>query len=423
MFIENLFVTFCAVAFVICTSDSTIDGEATTTEEITTPKPHVPNYMKFGETSKEYHTIFETIEELPPNGFFHYYVYKNKPLLMRNMAKKFEAYNKWTDSAIMERLEGYDNEYQVYVDHEKKESRAQEPQLMLMKTFLQEYKTNDLYMISSIPDFLRSDIPVPHVLQCEHVPNYIDRTLMWFSAGGTQSLIHYDNYENILCVLDGLKKIVLVNPNIYSSYFSTLLNSPDGTYSTIDINQFDVNQFDFTFYKFDLKAGDCLYIPRNWIHQVDSFERNIAVSFWFNTDTIPDLTIVNTCDSYRFDPAWTLDHLNLYSSIQEFLNILHKQVASTSVGMMFSNLKQLFAEHLGTNEDQLDEHGLSDYIKEVFEILDSNEDESITEAEITDIESSKYELVSQICYNLFQEVMELNSEASSVDQVEKRDEL
>lgn len=34
---------------------------------------------------------------------------------------------------------------------------------------------------------------------------------MWFSSGGTSSVIHTDDYENILCVLDGVKQVVLVD--------------------------------------------------------------------------------------------------------------------------------------------------------------------------------------------------------------------
>ena len=30
-------------------------------------------------------------------------------------------------------------------------------------------------------------------------------------------------------------------------------------------------------------VGDCLYIPKLWIHQVRSFNRNIAVNIWFPT--------------------------------------------------------------------------------------------------------------------------------------------
>ena len=34
---------------------------------------------------------------------------------------------------------------------------------------------------------------------------------MWFSSGGTKSVVHTDDYENILCQFDGVKEVVLAD--------------------------------------------------------------------------------------------------------------------------------------------------------------------------------------------------------------------
>ena len=34
---------------------------------------------------------------------------------------------------------------------------------------------------------------------------------MWMSSGNTSSVTHTDDYENILCVLDGRKDLILVD--------------------------------------------------------------------------------------------------------------------------------------------------------------------------------------------------------------------
>jgi hypothetical protein len=36
---------------------------------------------------------------------------------------------------------------------------------------------------------------------------------MWFSSGNTKSVIHTDDYENILCIIDGTKDLVLIDSN------------------------------------------------------------------------------------------------------------------------------------------------------------------------------------------------------------------
>ena len=35
--------------------------------------------------------------------------------------------------------------------------------------------------------------------------------MMWFSSGDTKSVTHTDDYENILCVIDGIKELVMVD--------------------------------------------------------------------------------------------------------------------------------------------------------------------------------------------------------------------
>ena len=50
---------------------------------------------------------------------------------------------------------------------------------------------------------------------------------MWFSSGNTKSVLHTDDYENILCVIDGVKNLKLVDPSAYpeeSEVNLTILN-------------------------------------------------------------------------------------------------------------------------------------------------------------------------------------------------------
>ena len=57
---------------------------------------------------------------------------------------------------------------------------------------------------------------------------------MWFSGGGTASVLHSDGSENINCVLDGGKELVLINAS-----YSDVIESDDagwtddGSYSMV----------------------------------------------------------------------------------------------------------------------------------------------------------------------------------------------
>jgi hypothetical protein len=56
---------------------------------------------------------------------------------------------------------------------------------------------------------------------------------MWFSSGGTKSVVHTDDYENVLCVLDGKKELVLVDSYKHKKEVDVLIDEKKGSYSTI----------------------------------------------------------------------------------------------------------------------------------------------------------------------------------------------
>ena len=35
--------------------------------------------------------------------------------------------------------------------------------------------------------------------------------VVWFSSGGTKSVLHYDAVDNINCLFDGTKELLLIN--------------------------------------------------------------------------------------------------------------------------------------------------------------------------------------------------------------------
>ena len=383
---------------------------------------HVPNFSKFGEigdindddeASENNQEIDVTIENISPKEFIYDYVKQNKPLLLRNMVKDFQAIDKWTDEFIMSELENYDIEYEVYVEQVKKETRNFEPTLMKMKDFLKDYQEKDLNLVSSLPDFLRDDIILPNVFQCENVPDSLERIFLGFSNGDTQSVIHTDNHDTLLCVFSGYKKVVLLD----SEYSSLLIDSPDNSYSSIDIDKFDVNEFNhLPFYRVDLQTGDCMYIPQNWIQQVDSFERNIALIFWFNIEKISDASAIESCSDSGTNPSWTLSEVLYDLSIDEFLNFLNERVSSGYSSL--KDIKEFFANEIGFSVDDLLKFNLSGFVEDIFSLIDADSDEKISIIETRGIEEIR-ESIEQI-YTDFHRYVE---KIKSGNLAEKHDEL
>lgn len=159
-------------------------------------------------------------------------------------------------------------------------------------------------------DQLKSDLPEPdYFRQLELLHQNI-----WIGDGQTLGKLHFDEYENALAVVKGVKEVIMFDPrqnaNLYEGHLpearftvehladknsfnlirSGLLESTSMVMSPVDILSPDYE----TFPKFKnakpivcrVEAGDVLFLPSFWWHEVqshpDSDEMiNIAVNFWY----------------------------------------------------------------------------------------------------------------------------------------------
>jgi hypothetical protein len=103
-------------------------------------------------------------------------------------------------------------------------------------------------------------------------------THMWFGGKRTFTPLHFDKYNNILSQIVGQKYVLLIDPK-----FSEILSRDhDNTSKIIDENISDyLLQQGIPFQEVILKAGQSLYIPSFWWHQVKSLSFSVSMSFWF----------------------------------------------------------------------------------------------------------------------------------------------
>ena len=52
---------------------------------------------------------------------------------------------------------------------------------------------------------------MPRPVQCGGFQKLIQTAVLWFSSGGTKSVLHNDSVDNINCLLDGQKSIVMID--------------------------------------------------------------------------------------------------------------------------------------------------------------------------------------------------------------------
>lgn len=223
------------------------------------------------------------LDSLPgPLEFFDRYVKPSRPVLFRGAAKLFPSYDNWRNDTYLK--EKYGN-WKVAVEIGKKETRSGDGLETSFRKFLESYNTSDYYLVSDImkPNPLIDELFLPKPLMCDELSSKIITNVMWFSSGGTTSVLHTDSFENLNCLFDGEKELFMAHKK-HSKLIDLLEN---GAYSEVDVERADMRKFPklarVPWYYAKMEPGDCLYIPHQWFHYVKSSRsRNLAVNMWWH---------------------------------------------------------------------------------------------------------------------------------------------
>ena len=108
---------------------------------------------------------------------------------------------------------------------------------------------------------------------------------LWLSGWrGSKSSIHYDSFQNLLVVVAGEKRVLLWSPAEAAGLHPHQLGGESGNHSAVDVAQPDrFPGFGDALRRaavVTLRAGDALYIPEGFWHQVDSSGGTVAVNYW-----------------------------------------------------------------------------------------------------------------------------------------------
>jgi ribosomal protein L16 Arg81 hydroxylase len=132
------------------------------------------------------------------------------------------------------------------------------------------------------------------------------------NENGTTSRLHMDATDNVYVLIQGKKKFTLVSPNdslkmkTISPTYQVLPNGHGLQYKTPNNNSFlphvlqsqyeildqsnyhfstintvDNKSLEYRSITFDINAGDILYLPTGWYHQVTSYGNTTAINYWF----------------------------------------------------------------------------------------------------------------------------------------------
>jgi hypothetical protein len=116
---------------------------------------------------------------LSPETFSREFVRPQRPVVLRGAATEWPAMTEWrSDEALQSRFGR-----ELIEAEEPGEAAVQ----VTLAEFLKVYNNSDVYLVSSLPHAMREDALLPRCLRRGGVSDALDDTLLWMSAGGTQS--------------------------------------------------------------------------------------------------------------------------------------------------------------------------------------------------------------------------------------------
>eukprot|EP01032_Pedospumella_encystans_P023342 gene23342-26420_t len=129
----------------------------------------------------------------------------------------------------------------------------------------------------------------------------IEQMNLWMNIFPASTTLHYDANNNILVVLEGQKEVTLFAPSAtkflkpaaaHNEYPNHSALTPEEADQLVDSLRTDATEAtDCLAYSVTLSAGDALFIPEGWWHQVRSQKCTMALNFWFHSDLRPLLVL------------------------------------------------------------------------------------------------------------------------------------
>ncbi|XP_022771163.1 uncharacterized protein LOC111314264 isoform X5 [Durio zibethinus] len=138
---------------------------------------------------------------------------------------------------------------------------------------------------------LREDMQLPAILEEKNLSSIN----LWMNNAKARSSAHYDPHHNLLCIVTGRKQVVLWPPSASPMLYPMPIYGEASNHSSVALENPDFSVHPRAQYSMEysqkviLHAGDALFIPEGWFHQVDSYDLTIAVNYWWCSSIMSSL--------------------------------------------------------------------------------------------------------------------------------------
>ncbi|XP_005104510.2 uncharacterized protein LOC101847982 [Aplysia californica] len=226
-------------------------------------------------------------EEMPAaREFFEDFIDKSLPAVFRNGVKDAPAFTTWEDDNYLSQKYGHLNVSVRLKMGRHRDKVLSEGQVMKFQKFLFDYMYDELYLASVIPREMMDELPLPKCVRCGTVAERLLSSQLWMSSGGTSSLVHSHDDHLLHCVLFGRRDFILIN-GAHKKSFDYHDDYPNSRGGHSDMTTDMINVFRYKsipnvpWIWSTLYAGDCLFVPAGYLHQVRSYGRSVSVTLEF----------------------------------------------------------------------------------------------------------------------------------------------
>jgi hypothetical protein len=224
------------------------------------------------------------------HDFLHAHYAANRPALLTGMVAHWPAVGKWTPHYLQRTVGPAEIEYQgaragdAAYERAKDSHRAKMPFDAFVDMIERQADGNNAYITAYNTDCNRAAFaplardlgPIDAMLEDNADGS---EGMLWIGGAGTFTPLHHDLTNNLLVQVVGTKHVVLIPPE----ETPRLLNDKHVFSQFHDIENGDCDAHpqlgDMRIFRTELKAGEALFLPIGWWHQVVAEDFSVSITY------------------------------------------------------------------------------------------------------------------------------------------------
>jgi len=269
------------------------DGQAAPTVAM---NARYPTPARASETLSATQTPLAQVERRPgrvlsPQEFHGHYLARGIPLVITDALDDWPLFRMTRDEALQRfaDLNGI-TRHGDYVSQTF--STQRDFRSMPMSEFIAQLEQHEAHA-GEPAVYMGNNILPTALLDAIRLPPWFDAGLynaprLWIGPRGTLTPLHRDDSDNLFAQVWGEKSFILAAPH-HRAALGTWSTAPRGGLDGCDFNPDapDYQRFPqaraVPFLRLTLGAGDLLFLPEGWFHQVSSLSTSLSVNFWINS--------------------------------------------------------------------------------------------------------------------------------------------